>query len=241
MLRRTALAAAAAWSLFAPGLAGEATPASDQWYAWSNRGRPCGYAHLLRKASGDKQAPVLLITVFEAQAPKRHVSLKMQTFCRDDAYLTPVRIVSEGEGDDELGTFDATIDWSDGKEGLLRTELRGEAVERRLPEHTVTDFALFEIVRRLPFTPGVVFEFHAFEACELLLKRNHKITCLGTEELTLGGRSAQFHKFEQTGDGIRAIQYWVDDEHNLVRVVMDGRKEWRLATMEEALAALKDE
>jgi hypothetical protein len=44
----------------------------------------------------------------------------------------------------------------------------------------------------------------------------------------------KLHKFEESGEGINPIQYWVNDERELVRVVMDGRKEFLLTTEEKA-------
>jgi len=237
MVWRLALAAAPLAFLLGTGLAGEADPGGERWYVWRLRNQPCGYFHVVRKATQERDAPVLLEHDFVVLYRGRRLSLHMRTWCRDDACLTPVRIASKGEGDDELGTFEAAVAWDAAGGGLLKTQVGQRKVELRLPERTVTDFALFEIVARLPFKEGEAFEFNSLEASELNLKPNHRIAYLGQEEVTLGGESRKLHKFEQTGQGIRPARYWVSGRHELVRILMDDRKEFLLASREEALEA----
>ena len=214
---------------------------TDDWYLWSLKGQPAGYFHAVRKASGDKAAPVLLVHEFVLNWRGKRMSLKMQTLCRDDDCFTPVKIVSEGEGDDEFQSFVATIRWTRDPDapGKLTTTVNGRRVEIELPRRTVTWFALFEIVRRLPFDGEKVFEFHSLEAEELNLKRDHKLTYVGTEELEISGKKTMLHKFEHTGRGSKPAQYWVNEDRQLVRVLVDGRKEFLLTTQEQAKAGVK--
>jgi len=160
------------------------------------------------------------------------VYLRMQTTCKDDPYYTPVKIVCEGKGE-EVASFEATI-----SDGTMRVTAGERKYEREIPQHTVTDFVLFEIIRRLPFRSGTVFEFHSLEASELNLKRNHKISYTGRDEMERDGKTIGLHHFEQTGEGIRPCQYWVDDRHELIRILMDGRKEFLLSTEQEAKSPL---
>jgi len=239
MARRMTLRVLCLAGFLGHSLAGGGEAATDNWYIWRLSGQPCGYFHMARKSSGDKGAPVLLVNEFVIQARGRRMSLKMETFCKDDAFLTPVRIVSKGEGDDELLSFDAAIDWGAGDGGLLSTEARGRKVELRLPEGTVTDFALFEVVRGLAFDKAAALEFHSLEASELNLKREHKIAYLGEQEVALGEGKKRLHAFEHTGRGIRPAHFWLDASRRLVRVVIDGRKEFLLATRDDAMNAIE--
>jgi hypothetical protein len=211
---------------------------TDRWYAWSYGGDPSGCFHVIQKESGEEGAPVLLVHEFVAARRGKRLALTMQTFSKDDAYFSPVKIISQGEGDDELKSFTALIE-RQGPEGssagkLVATVKGGKKAELAIPEHTVTDFALFEVVRRLPFDKEKAFEFNSLEASELNLKKNHKLSYLGQDELTVGDQVMKLHKFEESGEGINPIQYWVNDERELVRVVMDGRKEFLLTTEEKA-------
>jgi len=222
-----------ACGLLAAGAAAGAE--GERWYVWSLRGKPSGYFHVSRGNSRVATAPIVLTHQFVVSYRGKRMSLTMKTLCKADGRFTPVRIESRGEGDDELGTYEAKIDWGANGEGVLKTELRGRKKELRLPKGTVTGFALFEVVAGLPFRKGVVFEFHSLEASELNLKRDHTIAYLGTETLDVRGKQATLHKFEQKGRGITPVHYWVDDQHRLVRVVMDERKEFLLGS--KALAA----
>ncbi len=213
--------------------------ATDRWYTWSLRGEPCGYFHVVRKAGTTRTAPVLFNHDFQINYRGTRLSLKMQTSCRDDALFTPLRIVSRGDGDDEVGNFAADIKWT--KEGgKLAATVNGRQVQKLLPHRTVTDFALFEIVRRLPFNKDKTFEFHCLEASELNLKKNNRVRYLGREEIDLRGKKTSLHKFEQeTEHGRKPAQYWVNEGRELIRIVIDGRKEFLLSTEADAKRALE--
>lgn len=210
---------------------------SERWYVWSNEGKPAGYFHVERLA-GDAGAPVVLKHDFQVKWRGERVGLKMETRCMDDPWLSPVRIACEGQGE-EANTFVATIvrPKADSTAGKLTATIGARRLAIDLPEHTVTDFAMFEIVRTLPFDPDKVFEFHSLEASELNLKHDHKLVYVGTEELEIDGRRVKLHKFEETGRGIRPVYYWVSAGRELVRVLIDGRKEFLLTTREKAIAA----
>lgn len=205
---------------------------TDRWYAFSLSGTPAGYFHVVRRQVPGEAAPVRFEHEFAVKWRGEAMVLRMRTTCKDDPYFTPVKIISEGKGE-EVASFEAHI--ADGK---MRVTADGKEYEEAIPEHTVTDFALLEIIRRLPFRAGVVFQFHSLEASELNLKRNHKITYVGGEELELAGKTVSLHRFEQTGEGIRPCQFWVDDQHELIRVLMDERKEVLLTTEKEAKSRL---
>ena len=205
---------------------------TDRWYAWSLSGTPAGYFHVVQRKLPGEAAPVQFEHEFALKWRGEAIYLRMRTTCKDDPYFTPVKIISEGKGE-EVASFEANITG-----GIMRVTAAGEESEKEIPQHTVTDFALFEIIRRLPFRPGTVLEFHSLEASELNLKRDHKITYLGPEELELGGERRSLHHFEQTGKGIGPCQFWVDDRHELIRILMDGRKEFLLTTEKAAKSSL---
>ena len=228
---------------------------TDEWYKWSALGRAeaTGYFHVVKAASGEKEAPVVFTHEFVAKLQGKRMSLKMQTWCRNDEWFTPMRIVSEGQGSDEFNTFEARINWPAGEgAGRLtaRVNTRKEVavqvlggmvkrIEMEIPPRTATSFSVFEIVKGRPFDKEKVFEFNSLEAEELNLKKDHKLTYVGPEELEIGGEKVKLHKFEETGGGIRPTQYWVNEAHQLVRVVMDEEKEFLLTTEEKAKAGVQ--
>ncbi len=213
---------------------------TDLWYLWSNEGKVAGYFHACRTLTNSVSTPVTLMNEFEIQVRGKRLSLKMWTYCRGDRFMSPVKIVSEGKGDDEVGSFTATIArMVDSQAGKLTATRDGRKIEMDIPEQTVTDFALFWIVCMRPFEKDKVFEFNCLEASELNLKKGHELAYLGVEELDVAGKMMKLHKFEETGGGIQPCYYWVNDKRELIRVLMDGRKEFLLTTREKALAALE--
>ena len=223
----------------------DAKPVTDRWYRWSLRGEPAGWFHagcfhVVQKETGDKDAPVLLEHEFVVNWKGKHISLAMQTTCLDDEYLSPVKIVSKGEGDEEMKSFTATIERKKDGTGKLKAVVGGRGVEMDIPAKTVEGFAVFEIVRKLPFERKKPFEFTMLEGTELNLKPGHEIVYDGQGEIAIDGEKKMLHRFDHTQRGRVRTQFWVDEKHELIRVVMDGHKEYVLTTEEKAKAALKD-
>jgi hypothetical protein len=145
----------------------------------------------------------------------------------------------------EANNIEATIERPAGGPSAGKLKTTGDRkVEMEIPEHTVADFALFEIVRTLPFDKEKVFELNWMKAIDLghpWLRMDHKVAYLGREELETKGRKQTLHKFEQKGQAVESINYWVGDDRQLIRVLKDGREEFLLTTKEKALAAFKAE
>jgi hypothetical protein len=224
-----------------PAVRPEAPPGrrTEAWYTWSGRRGAKGFFHMVKETTDNADAPIHCTDRFVVRLGDRRLSLSLETFCKDDGRYTPVRIKSKGEGDDEFGTFDTAITWKKTAghvEGTLKTTRRGRPVTRTLPEGTVSAFSLFHVVRTLPFDKDRPFRFHSLEASELNLKKDHVLTYCGKDRIEHDGKPVEAHKFEQTGRGIRPAQYWVSENRELLRVVMDGSKEFRLATEEKARA-----
>lgn len=105
----------------------------------------------------------------------KNLSLSMSHHCRHDSFLSPSRIESKGEGDDELGTFVAIVEQgkakvtSDGKERIIN-----------VPEDTVSFSAMLRIVTLLPIRKGIRISFnHWLESSELHLKKSFVVESLG--------------------------------------------------------------
>ena len=214
----------------------------DDWYAYAGRGIT-GYLHVVRRPSGDKLAPVLFVHEFAVKWQGEVMSLHLETLCRDDAYYTPIRITSKGEGDeDEFGNFVADIEWRKtpkGMVGALKTAVRGRDRELALPERTTTLFAMFEIAKRLPLKKDNVFKFHALEASELNLKEDQTLSYVGDEEIEFHGETLTAHKFEHRDARRLVTELWFSKKRELVRVRIDEDKEMVLTTKQDATGSLE--
>jgi len=231
------------WEVLAQEAAAPQTT-EDAWFVYSMEGKACGYLHMAKKVSGEEAASVLFVHDLAINEMGNRYLLHMQTFCKDDAYFSPVRMLYKLEGT-EAYNIEATIERPAEGPSAGKLKTTGDRkVEMDIPEHTVVDFALFEIVRALPFDKDKVFEFNWVNAIDLghpYVRRDQKVAYVGREELEIGGEKHTLHKFEQKGQVIRSIYCWVRDDRQLVRILWDGREEFVLSTKEKALAALKAE
>jgi len=167
---------------------------------------------------------VALTDQFEIDYRGQKLTLDLTHQCEKDNFLSPVRIESKGEGDDELGTFVATVE--DGQATIRRN---GKEREMELPEGTVTFSAFFRLVTLLPRERGSRVSFpHWLESEELNLKNDFMVECTGQDGLPLGGQNVECTLFRLTGGGIRPAYYWVDGGGVLRQVLIDDRKLLRL-------------
>ena len=230
------LFAAPAWA------ADKAKPLVDDWYTYTGRRGMTGYLHVTKRATGRKLAPIEFVHDFVVTVKNERLSLHQETLCKDDAFYTPVKITSKGEGDDEFGNFTADIDWRKtdaGTVGTLTTAINGRNRTLKLPERTITGFGLFEVVKQRPFKKDDVLKFHSLEASELNLKKNNTLTYVGQEEITLQGKAVKAHKFEHKQGERLVTEFWLNAKRQLIRVVIDGSKELILTTKDDAQGALE--
>jgi hypothetical protein len=154
----------------------------------------------------------------------KEISLQLTHQCRKDNFLSPVRIESKGEGDDEVGTFVATIDG-----GRLKAQVRGRDKAMDLPDGTVSSSAFFRLVTLLPRQKGSRISYpYSLESGELNLKKDFMVECMGPDIVQAGVEGVTCTKFRLTGGGIRPAHYWVDDDGVLRQVLIDDRKMIRL-------------
>lgn len=153
------------------------------------------------------------------------LSLDLTHRCKRDNYLSPVRIDSKGEGDDEFGTFVLTID---GETATVHSE--GREREMELPRNVVTWSAFFRLVTLLPRQEGIRISYpYSLESEELNLKKDFLVECLGPDIVQSGPEGITCTKFRLSGGGNRPAFYWVSDDGVLRQVLIDERGLMRLA------------
>ena len=91
--------------------------------------------------------------------------------------------------------------------------------ERRLDRLT-TEWAVFDAVQRLDFTPGIVLEFDMLEDM-VFYRTGQRLAYMGTETHTVSGNDlpVEFHVFRQTGRGVLPYDYYLADNHRLLYVI----------------------
>jgi hypothetical protein len=113
-----------------------------------------------------------------------------------------------------VGDSDATVT-SDG----------GQTRKIDFPADTLTDMAMFRIFTLLPITDGAAFSVaHVMEVSELNVKGPAEIVYRGLKEISLPGRTLKLHTFVYRRDSRTVAEAWVDSDHILRQVRLDGRK-----------------
>jgi len=201
---------------------------AERWYKAGHGEDHSGYFHVTQEKSKALDVPIVFTHEIVEAHEGRRASLTIKVFCKDNPYFTPVRLVSTGGCG--ATPYTARIQWRPDKTGELLgmfadggpADGTGTESDPPLTENTVACFVVFDIVQRLPFDKGATFAFHFLDELELNIDRNCKISYRGTEKITLEGKEVQLHHFEQKGGNMKPVQYWVNDKHELVRVVTDG-------------------
>ena len=151
----------------------------------------------------------------------KKIKLILKMDCRRDGLLRPTMIQSNGEGDDEVGTFSAEV----GPDKATVTAENGKTRKIEFPADTLTDVAMFRIFTLLPRSEGTVFAVgHVLEVSELNLKGPATIGYRGLDTITVDGKPLELHKFVYIREGRTVEEAWVDSDHILRQVRIDGRK-----------------
>ncbi len=221
---------------------GSKTVGADRWFVIRIKGEAAGYLHAVRKASGDASAPILLEHERLIDSKDDKVWLSVQTYCRDDHYYSAVKATAQiKQPDKEPATIEAVMEKKT-QYGCSKSEMRliyrtGDKkyeLDKELPEHTVTEFSLMELIERFPFIEGPIVEFNFLDINKIKVRKKHKIAYLGLEKIEIGGSERALHKFEQKGSGIKKVQYWLDDNHQILRILKGKKEELLLSSRAEA-------
>ncbi|MFA7159457.1 MAG: hypothetical protein WC299_09155 [Kiritimatiellia bacterium] len=170
---------------------------------------------------------VILQDSYQMTDRGQKMSLKMIHACRRDNFLSPNRIESIGEGNDEFTSFVATV--ADGTMTVSSKGLLNSVSE--FPGGVITMSAMMRLVTLASRTPGTTISFEYWlESGELNLKKNYRLFTLQPETITCGGRQVKCSKFRLTGGGINPVYYWVTEDGVLQRILIDDRKVLELAS-----------
>lgn len=215
---------------------------SDDWYTYTLSGKTLGYWHVVQKRTGKKDLPIHFHIDFRLNWRGKPLQFITEIWCKEDSHYTPLKldvrwdeggkkihikgeITWKKEGDKEIGTL----------KGRAKFGNREKELVQKIPQNAVMDQCLLAIVRNLPFDTAKTFKFHSYEIEDMGYKPNHLISYLGKEEMERKGKKIALHKFEQKGEGIHPVYFYVNEKREVVRFVIDERKVIDRATKEEAL------
>lgn len=106
----------------------------------------------------------------------------------------------------------------------------------RIPNQTIPSFNVWAIVPQLPFnkTEGT-FKFNSLDETKLYVRKDQTIDYQGEEVADINGESQTLHKFVHKGKKMKPAYYWVNNDRQLVKILLDNQYEFVTSTKEEAL------
>lgn len=211
-----------------------------KWFIFSIKNEALGYLMLNTIKDGN----TLGIFQFEqelliGELDKDRSLFHMNTQFRENDTFTPEWIEIKRTDYTDTGTiphpkkkYGFTIKKALGvQSGIL---LKSNSLEHGIliPERTCTDFLMFRLIEKRPFTKDDLTKINLIETLELHLKKDIGIQYLGRDKT-----KNDLHKFSQTGSA-RAT-YWVDNNHKLVEVMWDEDKRFVRSNESEAMTILQ--
>ena len=67
------------------------------------------------------------------------------------------------------------------------------------------------------------------------MKKNQTINYLNKEKVTIDGEEKELHKFVHQGKGMKPAYYWVNDNKELVKILLDEKFVFTLSNKEAVL------
>lgn len=101
---------------------------------------------------------------------------------------------------------------------------QGQSLQRKSsqkpkpPDPYTSNWALFDVVQRLPRTPAAALRFTMLDEFDLA-KPNQSLTFRKTTQVALSGGPVKLHAFEQFGSGVLPVMYWTDEQGRLLFVI----------------------
>ena len=106
----------------------------------------------------------------------------------------------------------------------------------KMPTATIPSFNVWAIVSKLPFNKAEgTFRFNSLDETKLYVKKNQVIAYVGEEVADVDGEKQTLHKFIHTGKKMKPAYYWVNNDRELVKFILDEEFEFVASTKEEAL------
>ena len=205
---------------------------AEDWYLYHIDKQPVGYLHVVQNRLMDKFGAFLFQHEFVLKSDGAIQRLFIETLCRDDNGLTPEEMTLRWNNEAQASIRVAFEESPTHTvfEGVFKA-LPGQAKQTMpVPEHTITDLLMFEVVKKLSFEKQTL-SYHLLESAELNLKKDRKLEYMGKDR-----GMKNLHLFTETTRG--QASYWLDEKRNLMRVLWDRDKEFILSDREGAEAII---
>ncbi|NQU04430.1 MAG: hypothetical protein HQ589_09820 [Syntrophaceae bacterium] len=207
---------------------------AEDWYLYRIDKKPVGHLHTVQNRLTDRFGAFLFEHEFVLKSDDTIQRLFIETSCRDDNGLTPeemtLRWNDEAQPSIRVAFEESPADTV--SDGVFRALPSQAKQTMPVPEHTITDLLMFEVVKKLSFERQTL-SYHLLESAELNLKKNKKLEYMGQDQ-----DIKNLHRFTETT--VRQASYWLDEKGRLLRVRWDRDKEFILSVREAAEAILEE-
>ena len=214
-----------------------------------------GQGYISLEKTIDKKGNPVLNTTVNAYFDSEKLDFKLSTTCDSDKMVSASKF-----------TFDGTIDSNMNAVSFMGTRIKdvkganfwafqGDYKKEmsldpdaqkfiapkhksmiRIPERTIPSFNVFAIVPNLKFDREGTFKFNALDETKLYVRKNQTINYIGQEEANVNGENQRLHKFVHQGKGMDPAYYWVNEDKELAKILLDGKYSFTVSDKDAALS-----
>jgi hypothetical protein len=219
------------------------------WYKAADNN---GYISL--EKTFDEKGNSILKTIVKASFDEEKLDFSLTTTCDSDKMLNASRLDFDGTIDSNMNTVNFTgkrvkttkngAFWhftGDYKNQMSPDPEVKPFIESkhessiRVPAVTIPSFNILAIVPNLKFDRKGTFKFNSLDETKLYVKKKHTINYLGKSKETVNGEVKELHKFVHQGKKMKPAYYWVNDNKELVKILLDGKFVFTLSNKEAVL------
>ena len=194
----------------------------------------------IKKTGADSQA--IIKTTVKANFDNEKLDFSLSTFCDTDKMVNASKIMFDGTIDSNMDPVKFVGTRIKQKKNAAFWDFQGDFKNElgpdeeanhfisskhsstiRIPARTIPSFNVWAIVSELPFDKKGTFKFNLLDETKLYVKRNQTINYLGKHDEDVNGEKTLLHKFVHQGDKVKPAYYWVNDDRELIKILLDGK------------------
>ena len=214
-----------------------------------------GQGYISFEKTIDKKGNTVLNTTVNANFDNEKLDFKLSTTCDTDKMVSASMFVFDGTIDSNMNTVSFVGNKVKGIKGANFWAFQGDYKKDmsldpeaqkfitpkhksmlRIPERTIPSFNVLAIVPNLKFDRKGTFKFNSLDETKLYVRKNQTINYIGQEEANIKGEKMRLHKFVHQGKGMDPAYYWVNENKELVKILLDGKYSFTVSDKDAVLS-----
>ena len=225
------------------------TESKTHWYKSA-----FGQGYISIETTKDDDGNTVINTTVNANFENEILDFTLSTTCDSDKMVSAKQLVFDGTMDSNMAPVNFTGKrvksnkkanfWS--FEGDFKHQVSPDPEVKefipakhksmiRIPERTIPSFNLLAIVPNLKLDRQGTFKFNSLDETKLYVKKKQTINYIGKSKESVDGEDLDLHKFVHQGKGMKPAYYWVNDNKELVKILLDGKFAFTLSEKEAIL------